>query len=118
MDPTGYLLVGIGGFIGATLRYIVAGMTPKKGNIPTGTLTVNIIGTTILSYLTYSHSLQHIYLLNIGILGSFTTFSTFAYESFALLEQQTNRSFLTNIMLNCMFCIVGAGLGQLMANLI
>jgi len=118
MDPTGYLLVGIGGFIGAILRYMVAGITPKKGDIPTGTLTVNIVGTTILSYLTYSHSLQHLYLLNIGVLGSFTTFSTFTYESFTLLEQQANRSFLTNIMLNCVCCMLGAGFGHLMANLI
>ncbi|MFW5986647.1 MAG: CrcB family protein [Methanohalophilus sp.] len=118
MDSAGYLIVGIGGFTGAILRYMVAGMTPKKADIPTGTLTVNIMGTTILSYLTYSHSLQHLYLLNIGILGSFTTFSTFTYESFALLEQQANRSFLTNIMLNCVCCMLGAGLGQLMANLI
>lgn len=118
MDSAGYLLVGTGGFIGAILRYIVAGIATKKADIPTGTLAVNIIGTTILSYLTYSHSLQHLYLLNIGILGSFTTFSTFAYESFALLEQQANRGFLTNIMLNCVCCILGAGFGQLMANLI
>ncbi|ADE37222.1 fluoride efflux transporter FluC [Methanohalophilus mahii] len=118
MNTTGYLLVGIGGFIGAILRYMVAGIVPKKGDIPTGTLTVNIMGTTILSYLTYSHSLQHLYLLNIGILGSFTTFSTFTYESFTLLEQQANRSFLTNIMLNCVCCIAGVGLGPLMANLI
>ncbi len=39
-----YLIIGIGGLLGAVLRYIVSGIIPVKFGIPTGTLTVNLIG--------------------------------------------------------------------------
>nr|WP_232221878.1 CrcB family protein [Methanococcoides burtonii] len=50
------LLVGLGGALGAPLRYIVSGIVPKVKNIPTGTLLVNVIGSTILSTLTFMPS--------------------------------------------------------------
>ena len=42
------LLIGVGGFLGAILRYIVSGIIPVKFGLPTGTLTVNVIGSFIL----------------------------------------------------------------------
>ena len=48
------ILIGTGGFIGASLRYTVSSRVPKIRNIPAGTLTVNLLGSTVLALLTFS----------------------------------------------------------------
>jgi CrcB protein len=102
------LLVGTGGFAGAVLRFLVAGAIPRVGEIPTGTLTVNVIGSFVLAALTFSSVSGSItYLVSIGVLGSFTTFSTFAYESFRLLEEGERKYSLLNIILNLGACMAG-----------
>lgn len=107
-------LIGTGGFIGASLRYTVSSRMPKIRNIPAGTLTVNLLGSIILALLTFSSEPESvIYLVNIGILGSFTTFSTFAYETFRLLEEGKNVSFFLNIFLNIMLCLLGVSIAYL-----
>jgi CrcB protein len=119
MSYSAVLLVGIGGTIGALLRYFVSGAVPRSSVIPTGTLTVNIIGSFILSCLTFSGANGGIlYLVNIGILGSFTTFSTFSYESFRLLEENETGYFVLNIGLNLFMCLAAVKAGQLLVNLI
>jgi len=121
-DSTSYsalLLVGIGGTIGAILRYLVAGAVPRLSVIPAGTLTVNVVGSFILSCLTFSGANSGIlYLVNIGILGSFTTFSTFSYESFRLLEENELSYFVLNIGLNLVMCLASVKAGRLLVNLI
>ncbi|NYT19561.1 MAG: fluoride efflux transporter CrcB [Methanosarcinales archaeon] len=113
------LLVGLGGSVGACLRYLVSGTIPLFKGIPTGTLLVNVIGSTTLSVLTYlSEPYGSFHLINIGILGSFTTFSTFAYESFKLLEEGQTVLFVSNITLNLLLCISGVFAGQQIASLI
>jgi len=113
------LVVGIGGAIGAILRYIVSGMIPRLSVIPTGTLSVNIIGSFILSYFIFSGTNGDIvHFVNIGILGSFTTFSTFSYESFRLIEENELKYFVINVGLNVFMCFVAVKAGQLLANLI
>lgn len=107
-------LIGAGGFIGACLRYTVSSRIPKVKNIPAGTLTVNLLGTIVLSILTFSSQPESmVYLVNIGILGSFTTFSTFAYETFKLLEEGRNLSFFLNIFLNVVLCLAGVSIAYL-----
>ncbi|MCD4702874.1 MAG: CrcB family protein [Methanosarcinaceae archaeon] len=112
------LLVGIGGAIGASLRFLVSGVAPRTRDMPTGTLIVNVIGSTVLSFITFSTLDPSIHLVNIGILGSFTTFSTFAFESFRFLEQSDPYKFLANITLNLTMCITGVAIGHILANLI
>ncbi|MDD3248563.1 MAG: fluoride efflux transporter CrcB [Methanosarcina sp.] len=107
-------LIGTGGFIGASLRYTVSSRVPKIQNIPAGTLTVNLLGSIVLALLTFSSEPESmVYLVNIGILGSFTTFSTFAYETFKLLEEGQNASFFLNIFLNVMLCLLGVSIAYL-----
>ncbi len=108
------VLVGTGGFLGASLRYTVSSRVPKIRSIPAGTLTVNFLGSIVLALLTFSSEPESmIYLVNIGILGSFTTFSTFAYETFKLLEDGKNISFLLNIFLNVTLCLLGVSIAYL-----
>ncbi|MGP8336969.1 MAG: fluoride efflux transporter CrcB [Methanosarcinaceae archaeon] len=113
------ILVGVGGFLGAILRYLVSGMAARVAELPTGTLIVNFIGSTALSILTFSSvSDPMMYFLNIGLLGSFTTFSTFAYESFKLLEKGESMYFILNIILNTMMCLIGVFMGYIVVNLV
>jgi len=108
------VLIGTGGFIGASLRYTVSSRMPKIRNIPAGTLTVNLLGSIVLALFTFSSEPESmVYLVNIGILGSFTTFSTFAYETFRLLEEGKNVSFFLNIFLNIMLCLLGVSIAYL-----
>ncbi|RXA16818.1 fluoride efflux transporter CrcB [Methanosarcina sp. MSH10X1] len=111
-------LIGAGGFIGACLRYTVSSRVPRIKSIPAGTLTVNLLGTVALALLTFSSEPESlIYLVNIGILGSFTTFSTFAYETFKLLEEGQNLHFFLNIFLNVALCLAGISIAYLALNL-
>ncbi|MDK2891777.1 CrcB family protein [Methanohalophilus sp.] len=106
------LLVGFGGSIGACLRFLVSGAVPSTRGLPLGTLTVNTIGSFVLAFLVYSTiKTDIIYPITIGTLGSFTTFSTFAYESFHLMEEGSFYLSLTNIVSNITFCLIGAGAG-------
>ena len=109
------LLVGTGGFFGAMLRYLVSGTIPRIREIPTGTLAVHVIGSFILAAMTFSAvegSLR--YIISIGMLGSFTTFSTFAYESFRLLEEGEGPYCLLNIVLNAGACLAAVALAAML----
>ena len=81
------LIIGIGGFLGAILRYSISGWIHKLfgSGMPYGTLAVNILGSFILGFfLFYSEDRQSFSplwrsFIAVGIMGALTTFSTFSY---------------------------------------
>jgi CrcB protein len=94
------ILVGIGGAAGSILRYWLSKMQPLRG-IPAGTLTVNVLGSFVLSILTFSGVTGSLYyLLCTGLLGGFTTFSTFGFETFRMIEDKDYRAVAANVLLN------------------
>jgi CrcB protein len=119
------IYVGVGGFIGAVSRFLIS---RYLGNLvpsfPLGTLTVNIIGSFLLGFIIYSVSFgknispEMRDLITIGILGGFTTMSTFAYESFRLFELNQMLLFILNITLNLILCIGAVYAGKEFAMLI
>ena len=109
------LYVGIGGFFGAACRYLVSvwarGWTEQ---FPFGTLTVNVLGSLALGFGAAFLTKEPLRLgLAVGLLGSFTTFSAFSYESMLLLwESGRWAAFLLNAALNVIACLGAAGLGM------
>lgn len=89
------LLVGLGGFVGAVARYLVSGwvhrLMPFTG-FPAGTLAVNVIGCAAIGFLGGVAEVRQVLtpearsLVMIGMLGAFTTYSTFGYETLALVR--------------------------------
>lgn len=94
------LLVAIGGALGSVARYLVGlGMTRLMGvSFPWGTLTVNIVGSFAIGILTelvvrrFDASTELRLLLVVGILGGFTTFSSFSLDTMALVERGATAS--------------------------
>lgn len=87
------VIIGCGGCIGAILRYLVSGAVHtllKTSTFPVGTMTVNVVGCLLIGVgggLMESRQLfspEWRAFIFIGILGSFTTFSTFGLETFNL----------------------------------
>ncbi len=90
------LLIALGGSVGAVLRYLLAGWGQRliNGAFPLGTLIVNSTGGLVMGFLVGVLTgpllvREEIRLmLLVGFVGSFTTFSTFGYETLALLEDR------------------------------
>ncbi len=114
-----YLAIGIGGFIGAILRAYTAGVVNNtiKHDIPFGTIAVNLIGSFILGILIgliQCSIIQNPYMksmLTTGMMGAFTTFSTFAVESFFLMKNGLMMESLVYISINVVGAILLAAAG-------
>ena len=115
-----WLIVGIGSFIGGILRFWISGWVQSGVlTFPLGTLSVNFIGSLILSLIMYIS--EHLGLFSeevrifwtIGLLGSFTTMSTFSYESFQLLEQNEHILFGLNIVTTLILTLAAIYIGKL-----
>lgn len=88
------LVLGAGGFLGAIGRYWISGLAQRfYGSFPMGTLTVNVLGSFLLGFLAtlflerLTVSLELRLFLLIGVLGSFTTYSTFSLETMNLMRE-------------------------------
>lgn len=118
MQPglTNALLVGSGGFAGALLRYSLGGLVHRLlplAAFPYGTLAVNLVGCLVIGALAGLADARQVFspelrtFVFIGVLGAFTTFSTFGYETFAMLRDGEALHALANVGLHL---VLGLGL--------
>ena len=121
------LLVGMGGFLGALLRYWIGGAVQnwsRSVQFPYGTLAVNLIGCLTIGLLSYLADTRGVLstearsFLMIGLLGAFTTFSTFSNETINLLRDGENVLSLLNIGAHTLFGLAAVWLGRSLAHLI
>jgi CrcB protein len=99
-------LVGLGGFVGALGRYVLSGVVHRLfsfGTFPSGTLAVNFMGCFAIGlFAGLAESRQAIgpefrFFALIGVLGGFTTFSTFGYETFLMIRDSEYLRAATNV---------------------
>ena len=113
-----FIWVAFGGAVGASLRFFSSSLIKNiYPNFPLSTLFVNILGSFIIGllmgYLENKNISENFvrYFLIIGLLGSYTTFSTFSFDAIDLIN---NRKFLLSffyIILSVSSCILFAFLG-------
>lgn len=114
-----YLAIAIGGACGACLRFALSEwMLHLFGRaFPFGTLLVNILGSFVIGLLYGLLITEQIspnpwrIFIGIGVLGAFTTFSTFSMDTVLLLQQGDWLKAVVNVVLNVVLCLTLAWLG-------
>jgi CrcB protein len=114
-----YLMVGIGGAFGSVLRFWVGSYIGGRlgSRFPYGTFVVNISGSfligLVLAVLAEKSELNTywLYLLPIGFIGGYTTFSAFEYETFRLFQEGQMLSAVLNVTLSVVVGFVGVWAG-------
>ncbi len=118
-------IIGAGGFVGAVLRFLVSSWVQNRsGSIifPFGTMSVNMVGCLVIGFLSYLVETRSLLSMEtrsfvlIGLLGAFTTFSTFGNETLGLIRDSRLDLAAFNA---CFQVVVGVGmvwLGRILAS--
>ena len=116
------LLVAIGGAIGAVGRYLIGGWVQSLAGtgFPAGTFFVNVTGSLIIGVILGlvergALSSQARLLLAVGLMGGYTTFSSFSYDNLGLLQSGETGRFLFNITAQVVLGLFAAYLGVVIA---
>jgi CrcB protein len=128
---TQFLVIGLGGALGSMLRFGVASLVDinfqKAGQIfPWGTILVNITGCFIIGFIVTLSAPDGRVLLNpltrqfmvIGILGGYTTFSSFSLQTLLLAQDGQWFGAAANVVLSVVLCLAGTWLGAALAGLV
>ena len=118
-----YLWIALGAVVGASARYLVSSVIARgvATAFPYGTLLINVSGSLLLGFfLVYSSERALLdprwrLLVAIGFCGSYTTFSSYAFESFALLEQGQWLLTTVNILASNGLCLAAVLAGAALA---
>lgn len=120
-----YVIIGVGGFLGANARYLVASWAAQRfgATFPYGTFIINVTGSFLLGMflaLLQDRVAVHPHyrlFFAVGFLGAYTTFSTFSYESLRLLQEGNILLALLNLFgslaVGLLGTVLGFGLGRL-----
>ena len=117
------LIIGLGGFLGAVARYGVALWIGQRWgrNFPLGTFVINITGSMLIGFLMpllterFLANPQWRLFLAVGFLGAYTTFSTFEYETGALLKDGEWLMACGNVILSVIVGFAALKVGETVA---
>lgn len=119
------VIVGLGGFAGSILRYLLSGWVQRLADTPLfpyGTLSVNVLGCLAIGLLGgwadnagLLSPAGRLFLL-IGVLGGFTTFSTFGYETMAMLRDKAMVGAFLYVGLHLLLGFAAVALGYGLSN--
>jgi len=118
-----YLWIALGAVLGASARYFLSTQVARhfSTTFPYGTLVINLTGSLVLGFfLIYSTERVLLdprwrLLVAIGFCGSYTTFSSYAFETFALMEQGQWLMMGLNILVNNALCLAAVLAGAAFA---
>lgn len=113
------LLIFVGGGLGALLRYWGSGIVYRLTSLgfPYGTAVVNITGCFVIGLVMSGLAARFDdapglkLFLTIGLLGGFTTYSSFSYETIALIQEAKVAAAMTNIGVTLVGCLAGTWIG-------
>jgi CrcB protein len=124
---TNILLVGIGGFIGSVMRYLASGyvqQAAKSVDFPYGTLAVNVVGCFVIGFLSQLAEGRGVFtsesrlFVFTGILGGFTTFSSFGNETMNLVRGSQMMNAFANVGANVIVGLFAVWLGRTVSYMI
>lgn len=120
----GLILVAVGGAIGSVGRYLIGAWVQSRlgGDFPWGTFTVNLTGSLLIGVVLQLASggplaSEPALFLTVGILGSYTTFSTFGYDTLQLVAAGRTGAALFNALGQLFASLLAVLLGVLAAQL-
>ena len=116
----------LGGALGSGARYLVAGFIQQRASVtfPLGTLAVNVIGTFALSAIMFVGLSSEIIsptvrlALTTGVMGGFTTYSTFGYETMKAMQEGSYGVAALNVSVTVVACLVAAFAGHMTGRLV
>jgi CrcB protein len=119
------LIIGLGGFLGANCRYLVGGWAANQfgSAFPFGTLIINLTGSFVIGlFLTWIGGRFVAppgwrLFFAVGFLGAYTTFSTYTFESLALLQSRAYLAGLANLFGSAALGIGAVALGSIVGGL-
>ena len=114
------LVIGVGGFAGAILRHVMCSAVHRFSGpgFPWGTLAVNLFGSFLLGVVLYLSEERAAIspaartFIAVGVLGAFTTFSTFGSETFDLFRSSQPRLAMANIAVSVLLALAAVWAGR------